>query len=319
MSTITNYAEACAAVSQGGSGIYDMPQDFYHQDPAPTPSLSASGAKKILQDCPARFWWESRRLNPSFEETKTKALALGRAAHTWLLQGERFEAEIAVMPPELDLRSNAGKAFAVQAEGEGKTLIRAHEFEAIKAMRDAALHSELVRLALANGQPEQSLFWQDAGTGVWLRCRPDWLPDDLEHIPDFKTSTSANPGDFERAVEDYGYHVQAALTLEGIKAVTGHRPEGFRFIVQEKQPPYLVSVVALDDEALMWGRRLVRRAVRIFARCLEMGYWPGYDQAVSTIGLPGYALKRYEQWEAAGLLDDEAAPQRGLSLQSTGA
>ena len=314
MTAITTYAEACAAIAKGGPSIYDMPADLYHQDPAPTPSLSASGMKKILQDCPARFWWENRRLNPQFEEEKTKALSIGRAAHTWLLQGELFEREIGVMPAELDLRSNAGKAFAAQTKGEGKTLIRAAEFEEIKAMREAAMRSRLVREALSDGRPEKSLFWQDTETGVWMRCRPDWLPTKLAGpVDDFKTSTSAHPGDFERTIEDYGYHVQAAHTLEGIQAVTGERPEGFRFIVQEKTAPYLVSLCALDDEALMWGRRLARRAIRIFATCLERGWWPGYDEGVSTVGLPGYALKRYEGWEALGYFD-APEPQRALPL-----
>jgi hypothetical protein len=284
-------------------GIYDMPADVYHADPAPTPSLSASGMKKILGECPARFWFENRRLNPNAQEVKTKALAIGRAAHTWLLQGELFEREIAVMPADLDLRSGAGKAFAAQAEGEGKTLIRAHEFEAIKAMREAAMRSKLVRDALTNGKAEQSLFWQDQETGVWLRCRPDWLPSALQLIDDFKTAGSCHPGEFEKSVYTYGYHVQGAHTLDGIEAVTGHRPDGFRFIVQEKDPPYLVSVCHLDDEALMWGGKLARRAIRIFADCLSRDWWPGYDEYVSTIGLPGYALKEYEAMDAVGLFD----------------
>lgn len=284
-------------------GIYDMPNDVYHRDPAITPSLSASGMKKIINECPARFWWENRRLNPQAEEKRTKALDIGRAAHLWLLQGEQFSNEIAVMPPDLDLRSNAGKAFAAQAEGEGKSVIRAHEFEAIKAMREAAMRSKLVREELSNGEAERSLFWQDEETGVWLRCRPDWLPTALQFIPDFKTTEDAHPDEFRRAVNKYGYHIQAAHTLAGIEAVTGHRPEGFRFVVQEKKPPYLVSVCALDDEALMVGAAYARRAIRIFSDCLSRDRWPGYDGDVCTIGLPNYAVSEYEAMEAIGLFD----------------
>lgn len=282
-------------------GVYDIPADVYHADPCPTPSLSASGMKKIVNDCPARFWWENPRLNPKAEERRTNALDVGKAAHTWIIQGERFEAMIAVMPAELDLRSNAGKAFAAQAEG--KTLIRAHEFEAIKAMREAVLRCDLARLALENGKSEQSLFWQDEETGVWLRCRPDWLPTAMRFIPDYKTARSCAPADFERSVDEYGYHIQAAHYLAGIKAVTGHRPEAFFFVVQEKTAPYLVSACTLNDEAMHWGRLLVRRAIRVFADCLERNWWPGYDGNVSTVGLPGYAAKRYEAMDAMGLFD----------------
>lgn len=284
-------------------GVYDLPLEAYHADPCPTPSLSASGMKKIIHDCPARFWWDNPRLNPKAEEKRTKALDVGTAAHAWIIHGESFVDSIAVMPPELDLRSNAGKAFAVQAEGEGKTLIRSHEFEAIKAMRDAVLRCDLARLALENGQPEQSLFWQDEETGVWLRCRPDWMPTALRFIPDYKTARSCVPADFERSVDEYGYHIQAAHYLDGIGKVTGHQPDAFFFIVQEKQAPYLVSVCALSEEAMHWGRLLVRRAIRVFADCLERDWWPGYDGNVATVGLPGYAAKRYEAMDAMGLFD----------------
>lgn len=300
---ITNLAEARAAVAAGGPGIYDMSNDVYHADACPTPSLSASGMKRILQECPAAFWWQNRRLNPKAEEKRTKALDIGRAAHLWLLQGEQFEAEIAVMPAGMNLTTNAGKQFAAQAEGDGKTVIRAHEFEAIKAMKESAMRSELVRLSLSNGQAERSLFWQDEETGVWLRCRPDWLPTALQFIPDFKTAASCHPDDFARSVNEYGYHIQAAHTLAGIEAVTGHRPDGFFFVVQEKAAPYLVSICTLDEEALAWGAKLARRAIRVFARCLERGHWPGYDGGVSTVSLPTYALKQLEALEAMGIFD----------------
>ena len=284
-------------------GIYDMPIEQYHADPCETPSISASGMQKLVNDCPARFWFDNPRLNPKAERTATKAMNIGRAAHDWVLQGDTFEEGIAVMPPELDLRSNAGKAFAAQAEGEGKTLIRSHEFEQIKAMKEALLRSEMVRLALSGGRIEPSLFWKDDETGVWLRCRPDFLPNVMRFIPDYKTSTSCTPADFARSVKDYGYHIQAAHYLAGIEAVTGEKPDAFFFIVQEKTAPYLVSLITLDEVALWWGQQLSRRAIRTFADCLDRGWWPGYDGNVSTIGLPGYAIKEYEGMEAAGLFD----------------
>ncbi|SBW12661.1 conserved hypothetical protein [uncultured Alphaproteobacteria bacterium] len=285
-------------------GIYDIPLDVYHADPCPTPSLSASGAKIILDECPAKFWHQNPRLNPAAEREETKALSVGQAAHTLILQGDdAFAGMIAVMPADLDLRSSAGKAFAAEAKEAGKTLIRAKEFEEIQAMRDAAMRCDWVRLAFASGAPERSLFWQDAETGVWLRCRPDYLPDALRFVPDFKTARSCAPADFERAVIDYGYHIQAAHYLNGIEAVTGERPESFFFVVQEKAAPYLVSVCTLDDDALHWGQQLIRRAIRTFADCLSRDRWPGYDRNVSMIGLPKWATSRYEAMEAAGLFD----------------
>ncbi len=284
-------------------GIYDIPLEAYHADPCPTPSLSASGMKTLIDKCPAKFWHQNRRLNTAAEREETRDTSVGQAAHSWILQGETFVDTIAVMPAELDLRSNAGEAFATEAKAAGKTLIRAHEFEQIKAMRDAVMRCEWAQLAFQRGAPERSLFWQDRETGVWLRCRPDYLPDGLRFIPDYKTARSCVPADFQRAVREYGYHVQAGHYLDGIEAVTGETPESFFFIVQEKDAPYLVSICTLDDDALHWGQQLARRAIRTFADCLNRNSWPGYDCNVSVVGLPMWATKEYEAMEAAGLFD----------------
>lgn len=334
-----NLAEARALIASKGQGIYDMPAEQYHADPCPTPSLSASGMKLILDDCPARFWHGNRRLNPAATDTRTKALDIGTAAHAWLLSQDTFEASISVKPSKEDypsaidgvdaLRSHCqdigikpGRTIAEMCRqireadpsaelwpdiieewsrlSDGKTVISQSEFGSIKAMRDAAMSSDMVRMALSAGKPEQSLFWKDEETGVWLRCRPDFLPTVPRFVPDFKTARSAHPNDFRRSTKEFGYHIQAAHYLDGIEQVTGTKPDAFFFIVQEKTAPYLVSLCTLDEEAMLWGARLARRAIRIFAHCLDTGRWPGYDGGVSTIGLPGWAVAEYNAMDALG-------------------
>jgi hypothetical protein len=52
--------------------------------------------------------------------------------------------------------------------------------------------------ALSNGESEVTLAWQDKETGVWLRARPDFLPQKRLIVPDLKTAADGAPKGFQR-------------------------------------------------------------------------------------------------------------------------
>ena len=71
----------------------------------------------------------------------------------------------------------------------------------------------------------------------------------------------------------------------------------FVFIFQEKNPPYLVNVVQLDDEAMEAGRQRMRIACEMFHGCTETGIWPGYcdyNQDPDVISLPPWVARPLE-------------------------
>ena len=176
----------------------------------------------------------------------------------------------------------------------GKTVLR-HEDHASVVGMAAAIQKHPIHSVLGRGKAEATIVWKDAETGVWLRCRPDFLPENQRFIPDYKTTASAAPDDFIRSMVDYGYHQQAALYLDGLDAVFGQQDRSFYFIAQEKTPPFIVQPFELDDEALAWGRRLNRMAIRKFAKCLETNEWPGYAPDFATLSLPRWEAKRLQE------------------------
>jgi hypothetical protein len=112
-------------------------------------------------------------------------------------------------------------------------------------------------------------------------------------VPTHNTSTSANPAQFQRAVFDYGYHMQQAYYEDGL-AELGLEDVGFLFVVQSKSAPYTVSVCQIEPEVVELGRRQNRRALELFASCTESGRWPGYD-GIQTVGMAGWAVKQIEE------------------------
>jgi hypothetical protein len=88
----------------------------------------------------------------------------------------------------------------------------------------------------------------------------------------------------------FGYHLQAAWYRRLLIETGVSSDPDFVFVAVEKEPPYLVSVIRYDDEALAEGDRLNRAAIDTYARCMETGIWPSYVDEAVEIGLPPYAF-----------------------------
>ncbi len=116
-------------------------------------------------------------------------------------------------------------------------------------------------------------------------------------IPDYKTSRTASPEQLDRVINDYGYHLQAAVHLAGIRALrlAGGDEVAYLLVVQEKTAPYLVSVVQPDMTALRIGALLAREAMDRYLQCSESGQWPGYSSEVEIVGLPRWVEAEYER------------------------
>lgn len=272
------------------NGIYgaELSEAVYHADPVPGGSLSSSGARKLLPpSCPAIFKWEQ-----DHPQAPSDAQDLGTAAHKLIL-GVGMEIHVV---DASDYRTKAAREERDEATAAGKLALLPKENAQVQAMADAVrLHPVAGRIFVpGNGQPEQSLFHQDPDTGVWLRSRLDWMTD-RALIVDLKTSRSANPPSFARSVADYRYHVQDAFYRRIYHAITGDWPR-FVFVVLEKEPPYLVTICELDDDAVAYGSSLTQQAIERYRDCTEAGIWPGYSEpgSIDVISLPPWTRARAE-------------------------
>jgi hypothetical protein len=292
-------------------GVYDIPEAEYHNDPVPGGSLSSSGARALLDvyadkygGCPAKYHYWRHRKRPS-----TAAFDFGSAAHKLVLGIGPELVEIDAM----DRRKPATREAEERAREAGQIPLLPHEMAQVQDMA-AAIHQNDDAMALfkpGTGQPEASLFWEEMayangpwtqGTGkVWCRSRFDWLsqhllPDGRLLIPDYKTARLAEREAFGKAVKEHGYHQQAAFYASaavGCGLAASVKDVAFLFVVQEKEPPYVVSVVELGEETLMWGRQLNEEALRRYQHCTTTRRWPGYTTGIALVDIPKYASYSY--------------------------
>ena len=281
-------------------GVYKIAAADYHADPCRPASLSSTGARQILAECPARFWYD--RQNPP---APSEALTVGSAAHEWLLEGDTWPQRHTVLPEDFNGRTNAGKELVAAIEADGKRAVKFEDFEAIKAMVAALKAHEYAYAAFQNGRPEMSMFWRDPELGIWCRARPDWLPLAGGIVADYKTTRSAEPEYLSRAMFDLGYHQQAEWYLSGVRALDLYETPRFLLVFQEKTPPYCVTCVTPSDAALTWAAIQNRKSREVFARCLETGVWPAYADDILTLDLPIWAEKKLEAAHERG----EFAPE----------
>jgi hypothetical protein len=270
-------------------GIYEIPEDLYHADPVPAGSLSFSGAKKLLPpSTPARYFYD--RANPP---APSQAMELGTAAHKMVLG---IGAELAVVDAE-NWRTKAAREEADEIRARGGVPLLPDEHAQVKAMA-AAIRAHPVASALFDpdrgGYPEQSMFWADGETGIWRRARVDWMPDldgPRPILGDYKTTgKSADGRAIARAMTDYRYFMQDPWYSDGVAAITG-LDLPFVFCFQETSPPYLISVVQLDGEAVRAGRMWNAEACQRYRDCTESGIWPGYPPEVQHITLPAWVAR----------------------------
>ena len=268
-------------------GIYEMDEAAYHADPVPGGSLSASGAK-ILLDCPAKYDWQRR--HPVHKD----AYDFGSAAHRLVLG---TGPELAIIEYD-DWRTKAAKEEREAARAADQIPVLKHDYAQVAAMAEALQAHPLAAAALdqaRGGKPEQSLFMQDETSGVWLRARLDWMPDPHSAmrpvIFDYKTTKNANPDTFAREMANYHYHLSGAWYSHLYYEITGVNAP-FLLIAQDKEPPYLVAVCQPDAEAIRTGRQLMRDAIERYAACAAADDWPGYGDDIHTISLPPWARAR---------------------------
>lgn len=283
-------------------------EQYHGPDLTPSFALSSSGARTIEQECLQRFWWDSA-MNPNREREEKEHFDIGKALHVLLLEEHDFDSAVKVVFFD-NWRTKDAQQERLQAYEDGLIPLLAKTYLEVKAMRAAFwAHPLCQMLDFEDGLREVTLAWIDPETDVWLRCRPDFLPNHSRYMVDPKTADSANPTAFQRAIWNNGYHCQAAWYIDAIKAVRDIDLDTFYFIAMEKKPPFLISVIDLTSEAIQYGRLQNRRAIRRFADAMETGEWPGYrdkrfpgDDRAFRLGLPRYALTELEQQEKDGAL-----------------
>jgi len=269
----------------------DIPIADYAADNvgAPVPTLNSGLAHRILTRSPLHAWASHPKLNPAGVREVNEAMDFGSAVHSALLEG----IDIVTVIDAPDWRTKAAKEARDDARALGRVPLLAPDAEKVAlmvAVTNLTIASCPDLAGLGALDAERTIVWADRHTDVWLRCRPDWMTRDRSIILSYKTtSASAEPEAYAKTILNYGYDMQAAFELDGVKAMTGSAPIAYVWVVQETQPPFAVSLVGMSAPMRAYAMDRMGLAVDLWKRCLAADRWPGYPERVCYIEPPAWA------------------------------
>lgn len=216
------------------------------------------------------------------------ALKFGRAFHTAILEPDELLNRFCVKPAEMKRTTKAGKAAYAELKKSGKAILDAYEMSRIGAMRGAVYSHPIAGAFVSKIElAEYSFFWKD-GDGHENKARIDAVS--CGAVIDIKTCASASPRVFQRAIDNYGYALQAAHYMEAARAC-GFKQDTFIIIAVESEPPHQVAVFQLDPDYLDICSQKLAHARDLHAECTKTGVWPGYEEKICKVLTPAHLIE----------------------------
>lgn len=261
---------------------YDMPAEIYHSDPCPTPSLSNSLIRDLLDKSPKHAAWKHPKLNPRAGIVPTTSMNRGTLLHNMILG---CGSEIEVIHAD-DFRKKAAQEKRDQAYAENKTPVLIKDYEEIQKCSEIAIEKIANNPAcdgfFSKGHSEAVIAWQE--NNIWCRGMVDRLPCDHKYpLFDIKgTDISASPQKWAKRLLET-YRTQASFYGRGLyKIENEHRPSMI-FIVFEMFEPFEMSIFDMSAELEDLSQNEVNRAINIWGKSLKNNEWPGYSDHIVEV------------------------------------
>ena len=271
----------------------NMTEEQYRQYPAVNKSTLWE-----MRRSPAHYKWA---LEHPTEDTP--ALAFGRACHMALLQPTLFLDHYR-LAPNCDRRTKAGKdeynGF-IQGLRADQEPISAEDYATVMGMMESISKSRRANELLRNATTELPVFWTDDATGIECKCRLDAIIYETNRdgtpagivVMDLKTCADASTNAFMREALKYGYDVQAAHYIRGVKHLEPGVPVRWCFLAVEKKEPYCTNLIWVGDDFIDRGTWQLIDFMGRLKECRETDTWPGYGE--NTLVLPEWAAMPEEE------------------------
>lgn len=255
--------------------IENLPSEEYFAIEA-----ASNSGLKLVRRSPAHFKYQE----PGTGDTRAKQI--GSALHMALLEPELFSKTYHVA--EADDRVSAYYKGLAKDLGGAFVLTRP-EARRILGMQEAAYrNTRFAAYMKRHGRNELSVISKDNETGAPIKCRFDRMGDSLFAL-DLKKCQDARGEEFCKPITNYGYAMQVAFYEHVWFCETGERLKEFPLIAIEEDSPHGVICHDLDEVAMELGRKHYREALDVYARCLDTGIWPGYEQESEVTSVTSWA------------------------------
>jgi len=231
--------------------------------------------------------YRHRLLTP---RTDTDAMKLGRAVHVAVLEPEHFFSQYVLW----DEGIRRGKVWdAFKKKYAGSEILKRDEYDLCLAIQAAVRSHPDAAPLLHHGEPESTMLWTDAATGLECKGRVDY--GQPATITDLKTTRDASQDGFGREAWRLDYQAQLAMYQDGwAESHAGVRPD-VMIVAVENYAPHVVQVYRVADAVLEAGREHYRGLLETLKECRTSGQWPGYATGVMDLMPPRWAMESDEE------------------------
>lgn len=230
--------------------LIDIPADEYHAATKRN-EYTTSHRLHLFRRCPKLY---HKVVSGEIVEGDTAAFALGRATHTYIIEGAaKFAAENIVSDGPTNEKTGkpfgrATQAYQKWAAELAKPVIGSEDAALIEKMNEAVHAHPVAADLLSAGFAEGTI--RTEWDGEPIQSRLDWFDPEREILLDLKTCADIDRFQFD--IRDYGYVAQLAFYANAIELAGGPKLTRLRayLIAVEKKEPYRVAVYQVSVSTL---------------------------------------------------------------------
>lgn len=241
---------------------------------------------KTAIECLAKY--KAKHVDKSIKRETKKVFDLGSAAHSYVLELEKFGDEFVVQPNHIKTRHGAKWDQFKHSVNDYTTIITMDDYTRVVDMANAIQRHPKAKELLSGGMAETSYFKRDEETDLIIKCRPDYKKPGL--LVDLKSCADGSEFGFSRNAKKMLYHMSAAMYLD----ITGE--DKFAIVATETSEPHIVTApIFFDEDALKFGYFKYRQALKKIESCMLFDTWPNYTDQPVEISLNRFELEELEE------------------------
>ena len=255
-----------------------MNLDFMISEPAEEYHLRSRNGEYLSSHMLATFRESpiayQKKITKQTKDVDTPAFLLGRAAHSFILEGKRaFDKEFIVSDGPVNPKTGEAfgkntKAYAEWLASLEQTPISSKDYHFITELGNSVMKHPLAYELLAEGVAEGVVRTEYCTLPCQIRM--DWFNPE-KGLVDLKTCDQLKY--FEHDCRKYGYIYQLAFYRAIIEAVTGVKVPVY-IIAVEKNEPHSTGVWKITSEVLDQADMSNRFALARFKKCQYESHWP---------------------------------------------
>ncbi len=267
---------------QKETAYYDlgMPNREYRNNPA----LNYSHLKLMFK--PALY---KKMVLDGEKKEQTSNLSIGTAVHTLILEPHLKHHIRKLSDYGFTDRRKHAAIKQLQHDNPEDLFFSDSEMEAIQAMVSSVKgHDEAFKLYTGRISNEVSFFWHDEAYNFACKGRADTINFDEGYVVDLKTTKDA--AGFMKECVNFGYHLQAAFYLQGLKKIVGRDLDWYWVAVDSAT--YETYVYKMTATTLKVGDIEVETLKSKLRECVDTDTWPSGNEAVLDGELPSWYTAR---------------------------